>query len=253
MNREFAVTTRRNDMMRLVEKRRGFTLIELLVVIAIIAILAAILFPVFAQAREKGRQTSCLSNLKQIGMAITQYLQDWDETFPAIDEGNAFREKYINTYGVFYPLEPYMKNTGIVHCPSSPKNVIAYFINGLNCSSWKALCGFVWPIGDASGKWQPSAKMTQVKRPASVLFSGDYSRWKVESIGRVLPHFDPAYMGGFDPNSKVRYPCTHFNGMNFTFADGHAKWYRTLEAVPSWPEVDWPKYQISFRWDYDPK
>ena len=67
------------------KNRRGFTLIELLVVIAIIAILAAILFPVFAQAREKARQTSCLSNLKQIGLAFKMYVQDYDERWPQCD------------------------------------------------------------------------------------------------------------------------------------------------------------------------
>src|SRR5947209_15517704 len=70
--------TRRQEM----ERKKGFTLIELLVVIAIIAILAAILFPVFARAREKSRQISCLSNLKNIGLATLMYAQDYDETFP---------------------------------------------------------------------------------------------------------------------------------------------------------------------------
>src|SRR5687767_7475687 len=98
--------------------RRGFTLIELLVVIAILAILAAILFPVFAQAREKSRQASCFSNLKQIGLAYHMYAQDHDE---AIVPGANHNARYKETdprcwwYGL---LEPYVKNEGVFRCPS---------------------------------------------------------------------------------------------------------------------------------------
>src|SRR5438128_2166045 len=82
------------------DKRAGFTLIELLVVIAIIAILAAILFPVFAQAREKARQATCLSNFKQIGLGVMMYVQDWDETYPtsrlkALPGGSDCNQKII--------------------------------------------------------------------------------------------------------------------------------------------------------------
>src|SRR5438067_850485 len=97
-------------------KRTGFTLIELLVVIAISAILAAILFPVFAQAREKARQATCLSNTKQIGLGLSMYVQDYDESFPNV---------WFNYSAIGGPaylwvrvLMPYVKNTGVWACPS---------------------------------------------------------------------------------------------------------------------------------------
>ncbi len=102
--------------------RRGFTLIELLVVIAIIAILAAILFPVFAQAREKARQTQCMNNLKQMATAVLGYIQDYDEKFPMAVYAPATRPTGGNcAFTLFDAIYPYLKNLDIVKCPSDPQ------------------------------------------------------------------------------------------------------------------------------------
>ncbi len=105
------------------QRSKGFTLIELLVVIAIIAILAAILFPVFAQAREKARAVSCLSNTKQLSLGMQMYVQDYDETFPYWNWGNswAFGSTSPNHFESlwFNAIYPYVKNAQIFACPSS--------------------------------------------------------------------------------------------------------------------------------------
>ena len=124
----------------------GFTLIELLVVIAIIAILAAILFPVFAQARESARRSACLSNTKQIGLAMLMYLNDYDETTPS-----AF---YFNDTGarvdVFMTLQPYIKNLQVFYCPDrsdesdscSFKVPAGYPVNSRKCLGYGYNWGF---------------------------------------------------------------------------------------------------------------
>jgi prepilin-type N-terminal cleavage/methylation domain-containing protein/prepilin-type processing-associated H-X9-DG protein len=107
-------------------KKKAFTLIELLVVIAIIAILAAILFPVFARARESARKTACLSNIKQLSLGFLMYTQDYDETLPSTPYGPTYYPwvTWPNTPGngwpaVFYtPIQPYIKNTQLLQCPS---------------------------------------------------------------------------------------------------------------------------------------
>src|SRR5689334_1306707 len=109
--------------------RRGFTLIELLVVIAIIAILAAILFPVFAQAREKARQSACLSNMRQISSAMLMYAQDYDELFPPVIARPTRAEKNLYLISWMHLLEPYTHNRGVFICPSSGHTSQDYLSN----------------------------------------------------------------------------------------------------------------------------
>ena len=102
--------------------KKGFTLIELLVVIAIIALLAAILFPVFGRARENARRSSCQSNRKQIGLGVLQYVQDYDERYPLTfvrySAGTENYQNYTNDTGWAWNLQPYVNSTQIFQCPS---------------------------------------------------------------------------------------------------------------------------------------
>ena len=215
--------------------RRGFTLIELLVVIAIIAILAAILFPVFARAREKARQTSCLSNVKQLMTSFKMYAQDYDETFPAVRVGAVAGWATPNgdtATPAWVPwlcsLEPYTKNSQILNCPSVSLNWDggASFNNvgfGYNeyFAAWydKMSGGYRFPIKDG-----------QLEFPAETMVIADKGDTGIYYLDTTVtyawsrPGLDPATAAS-DGRADIALD-RHNEGANCGFADGHGKWLK---------------------------
>ena len=189
--------------------RRGFTLIELLVVIAIIAILAAILFPVFARAREKARQSSCLANIKQITLGELMYAQDYDECLT-----HYRHEAPGNTsFYWWHMIEPYVKNTQMFACPSYRTQTYGY---GLNYSY------IGWP---SRGGTDGTAAMSigEITHPAETIVFGD----KLTGVVIYAPKndsFKASYTDVYNGDDR------HNGGANYGFADGHGKWLSVEEA-----------------------
>ncbi len=225
----------------------GFTLIELLVVIAIIAILAAILFPVFAQAREKARQTACLSNCKQMGVGVMMYAQDYDEAVvPWLTQGDGISTRAQRLWSG--KLQPYLKNggtfpaSGVFACPSWSEENLKKGANATTCDGLGGLDAYfpmleyyssygiafqgdsptgTGAINDAIYQFPgslnyPAASggvtryLPEIKRPAEAIIIDDAGTW----VG-----------GGF---FLITFGCEgaamHSDGANQIFLDGHAKW-----------------------------
>jgi prepilin-type N-terminal cleavage/methylation domain-containing protein len=216
-------------------RQRAFTLIELLVVIAIIAILAAILFPVFAQARESARQTTCLSNNKQIGLTVAMYMQDYDNTFPSQPSDSMLTVAAGGKIPTYYDeLLPYAKNQQIWICPSDLPNpgdkatlrppAMGYHMNG----------NLITKAGLAEAT---------VAAPSSCLLmreSGAGVTWREAYLRPYPGDCDDTFV--VSSNSVWRgaggRAGPHKDGYNLLLADTHAKWYRpeAAEDLAQFPE-----------------
>ena len=187
--------------------RRGFTLIELLVVIAIIAILAASLFPVFARAREKARQTACNSNMKQLATAGRMYSTDYDNFIVPY----ALNSDPGGCAGWFNRLEPYVKNKGIFNCPSTSGDGAA--------SVWNRDYGYNNYMEWFNGFYYRETTLEEIMTPTDTAFIGETA-----CVSR-------SYMAVSNANPPVLYLQEVHNGCcNLAFFDGHTKWYTITEA-----------------------
>ena len=224
-------------------QRFGFTLIELLVVIAIIAILAAILFPVFAKVREKARQTACLSNEKQQTLGMLQYVQDYDDTFPRV-YGNGSQTNLSDTVGWADAIQPYIKSTGVFHCPDDPSafttqpwstNYSSYAANG-------SISLYNSAINAQSGQtesvfYEPTLTILILEQ--DTYNAANYMPWYLSGsqngfycgVGGSGPILYQRAHGDSNCQAQalsmnVSTYGRHTLGANYGFADGHVKWCR---------------------------
>ncbi|MBI5833367.1 MAG: DUF1559 domain-containing protein [Armatimonadetes bacterium] len=209
--------------------RRAFTLIELLVVVAIIAILAAILFPVFAKAREKARMSSCQSNLKQIGLAVAQYLQDYDHKYPWNDDVNnasTMLETHWNGW-VSNGLQPYIKNFQIFVCPSKAQGWVQPQTgqNVSYCWNYRATEGVSEAeTGNATGGASRLAIMWDS--------ANSWNDNPPNSSNGLMARDISWYLIG-----NRNWTCWHQEKNNYLFADGHVK-------QADWRQMTWDQVEL---------
>lgn len=222
-------------------RAKAFTLIELLVVIAIIAILAAILFPVFARARENARRSACQSNLKQIGIAIAQYTQDYDERLPmAYNRASNIAGTGLNVW--VGQIQPYIgtKTTGfrpdplIFLCPSDgvesitagdKRRTYAMPVQNSNGGS------FIGGLLDSTSTYSIGRSLAEVPAPATTLIVAEnpdpYNRMTYEDAVRVGNPLEQQRVH----NTTNPVQILHFDGWNYLFVDGHVKWLRPENTI----------------------
>ncbi len=255
----------------------GFTLIELLVVIAIIAILAAILFPVFGRARENARRSSCQSNLKQIGLAIVQYAGDYDgrypigEIYPFGTAAETCAKTYLPDAPLFNPfklqptwmgiISPYTKSTQLYYCPSGPNNNEASKWSGYNKPEQRfgysynpnVLVQGKWEVGGANtilsdcsivpGKESsaaPSILETRFTTPATLALLCDRATTERGNMVCDMATGVTCFLGGRDVDSNgygFSPAVRHLGGSNFLYVDGHVKFLSSDQYFASKPGI----------------
>lgn len=235
----------------MINKRRGFTLIELLVVIAIIAILAAILFPVFARARENARRASCQSNLKQIGLGFIQYTQDYDEKLPS----NQYAWSGTGLINWDEAIYPYVKSVQLFVCPSytNPTNGTAQYnadstgtslLNqwtgtpnrdyAMNAYLMAGMASTIGGLADNNGFLSQAA----INNPAEVFLAGESLR---TNMGGWYASIIYAHSGSpqityarTNVSSSTGTGVAHFDGANWLYVDGHVKWLKPNAINGPW-------------------
>jgi len=255
-------------------KHHGFTLIELLVVIAIISILAAILFPVFARARENARRASCMSNLKQIGLGVMMYVQDYDDRYPL----NAWIPSVPQTdnsmpgakFTISLPsttpactggkcvswmdiIYPYIKSVQVFQCPSQRISTVPSYgySSGLSQHHWYQYDISKYPAGADSGR--VPVTLAQVQRPAEIFAIMDYN---IQYAVYANPSDFGSAARSATPATALRV-LPHLDGGNVAYADGHVKWvngahYKTYSGGSSCDLTNIDKDSIWCNRDWNP-